>query len=242
MESVKNNMHIFTESAAKFEKLENIQDFSDSMTVASEAGQSNQTVSVEFASEAGQSGVEQVEEFALELPTIDAVAKGLWKSMSRKSKTVIVEEESAEVESTEKCIESEQIEESQPEEVEEAEESEEESEDEKTPEEYLEEMKNLINNQHHSKASRYCKIIRESLEFSKEELQGEQKDYESLKHEVLGILQRRIDQKTYKDQIKQCKKTAEVAESDMPLGTGLLALKKTYKRIIRSKNNWKRLN
>lgn len=217
-----------TLSAAHIEELRDIDETMDSMTVASQADESIQYKQNKFAADNQKVGAEQleaenIEEFVLELPTMEAVSKGLWKKMSYKSKTVIVEDESAEVEA---------------EEIEEANESEEEEEDDKAPEEYLEEMKNLIKNQHNSKASRYCKIIRESLEFSKEECEdsqiAENQDYESLKDEVLRILQRRIDQKNYKDTIKQCIKTADKAESDMPLGTGLQSLKKAYKRIIRN--------
>ena len=66
----------------------------------------------------------------------------------------------------------------------------------------LTEMKKLIKMQPCSKASKFCKIIRESAEFSKEnlsddegdanELEGDSDDesYESLKNEVLSILKR----------------------------------------------------
>ena len=74
-------------------------------------------------------------------------------------------------------------------------------------------MNNLLNQLPHSKAPKYCSIIRESIEISREELfevsadeglDGEdedcfdevsQEDYESLKNDVLRMLKQRLDEK-----------------------------------------------
>ena len=80
-------------------------------------------------------------------------------------------------------------------------------------------MNRLIQNQVHSEVSRFCKIIRESTEFSREEMvrveeafddddvneddqcrvidNVSQNDYELIKKDVLRILQRKIDEKLY---------------------------------------------
>ena len=109
-------------------------------------------------------------------------------------------------------------------------------------------MKDIIENQQKSKSSRYCKMIRESIEFSKEEIlieesQAEneadddqdeiiQGEYESLKNDVLKILQRKIDDKSYKNKIKECKKIAIHGETEQPIGTSFKSLMKTYKKVI----------
>ena len=67
-------------------------------------------------------------------------------------------------------------------------------------------MKKLIKAQWKSKCSRYMQIVRESEEFSQEDLDIdniEDLDYEHLKHEVMKILRQKKDKKTYRDIIKQ---------------------------------------
>ena len=61
-------------------------------------------------------------------------------------------------------------------------------------------------------------------------IQGE---YESLKNDVLKILQRKIDDKSYKNKIKECKRIAIHGETEQPIGTSFKSLMKTYKKVIR---------
>ena len=85
---------------------------------------------------------------------------------------------------------------------------EESSDEEENEEEELEiavfEMKQLIKYQHISKASKYQHMIGESAELSEEDIKigSEDENYESLKNEVIHILQKKIDMKNYKNAIK----------------------------------------
>jgi len=171
----------------------------------------------------------------VEIPVLNAVSRGTWKQVSYQSKRVMVEDE---------IVESKAVEQKEQQIAESKDEEEcfvEESEDEEIIEESIAEMNKIIENQQKSKSSRYCQMIRESMEFSKEEAEEDsedddisQGDYESLKSDVLKIIQRKIDAKSYKKQIKECKRTAILAETELPIGTGFKSLMKTYKKVLRS--------
>ena len=97
----------------------------------------------------------------VEIPVLNAVSRGTWKQVSYQSKRVMVEDEIVESKAVEQ--KEQQIAESEDEEecfVEE-------SEDEEIIEESIAEMNKIIENQQKSKSSRYCQMIRESMEFSK---------------------------------------------------------------------------
>ena len=97
-------------------------------------------------------------------------------------------------------------------------------------------MKKVIEShkQSPSKCKNFCQIIRESVEFALEDLSdsdeeptegeiiqnSEEEDYESLKENVLKILTRLGDKKTYKKQYKICKKIADKAQDDHIIGSG----------------------
>ena len=132
-----------------------------------------------------------LEEQIIEIDAIAPVSKGLWRSVSKSSKTVYIQEveEVEEVEEVSQEASEAQAEESSEEEVEDLEQA-------------VEEMKQMIKDQHCSKASRYQQIIRESAEFSQSDLEVENANYESLKGEVIRILRQKIDMNNYKYTIK----------------------------------------
>lgn len=114
-------------------------------------------------------------------------------------------------------------------------------------------MNKLLKDQPQTKAKKFCKIIRESVEFSKEQNLNEEskeqnndqaaddeddhdireQDYNILKNDVLRILQRRIDSQTYDKKLIKCHQIATTGDSDLPLGISLTSLAKTYKKVIR---------
>lgn len=163
--------------------------------------------------------------------------RGIWRQVSRQSTTVYVQES----EKKEAAVK-EELEEENGEEVEEQEDI----------AEAVAEMKKLIKAQTKSKASKYCKLIRESVEFAQEGLEEDEEqecdsmgqiiddseDYDQVKDEVLKLLQRKIDEKNYINQLKECKKTAKKAGKDHMLGTGYKALKRAYKSIKNSSQKW----
>ena len=132
-----------------------------------------------------------LEEQIIEIDAIDPVSKGLWRSVSKSSKTVYIQEveEVEEVEEVSQEASEAQAEESSDEEVEDLEQA-------------IEEMKQMIKDQHCSKASRYQQIIRESAEFAQSDLEVDSANYESLKSEVVRILRQKIDMNNYKYTIK----------------------------------------
>ena len=132
-----------------------------------------------------------LEEQIIEIDAIAPVSKGLWRSVSKSSKTVYIQEveEVEEVEEVSQEASEAQAEESSDEEVEDLEQA-------------IEEMKQMIKDQHCSKASRYQQIIRESAEFAQSDLEVDSANYESLKSEVVRILRQKIDMNNYKYTIK----------------------------------------
>ena len=101
-------------------------------------------------------------------------------------------------------------------------------------------MKELIRAQHISKASKYQQIIRESVEFRKEDIEACDDDdlrsslnqsYEHLKCQVIGILQKKIDKKNYKKTIRSCKQVIEEASEDWSIGSSYKPLRMTIKKI-----------
>lgn len=163
---------------------------------------------------------EDIEEKIIEINAIAPVSKGLWRSIRKSSKTVYIEE----------------VEEASKEEEVEVEAEAEESVDEEDLEEAIAEMNQLIKGQNTSKASKYQQIIRESAEFSQEDLSANGENYQTLKNEVIRILRQKIDMKNYKNTIKQCKKTAEAANEDWYLGDSRKPLKNALKKV--RKMNW----
>ena len=160
---------------------------------------------------------QSIEDKVVEINAIAPVVRGLWKSVSHSSKTIYVQEVSQDHDSEI------QVEES--------------SEDEDEEEELdvaIVEMKQLIKFQRVSQASKYQQIIRESDEFSKEDLEDGSENYESLKCEVIHILQKKIDKKNYKNAIKQCRKTAINASEDWYVGDSRRPLKNALKKVRQS--------
>lgn len=120
-------------------------------------------------------------DIVMELPVMDSVMRGIWRSVSRKSTTVYVEDSKKDVIAAKEC-EQENIQEQA-------------KEDEEDIKQAIAEMKQIIKAQHRSKASKYCKIIRESVEFATDdfsddeqeqnESKEEPQDYDTMKGEVL---------------------------------------------------------
>ena len=113
-------------------------------------------------------------------------------------------------------------------------------------------MNELLKDQIKSKASKICQVIRESMEFSKELLQNSdeedinendlddlsQDDYESSKYDdALRIIQRKLDMKQYKKQVKNCKKIVLKGEAKHPIGTAYKSLLKAHKNILQAKSS-----
>lgn len=103
-------------------------------------------------------------------------------------------------------------------------------------------MKRLLKDQSHSKASKYQAVIRESEEFTKQEIyqlneqrrtgskqtqkKGSQNPlYLEMKHDVLSILRKKVDNKKYKEVSKECRKTASKATDKWRLGESVRPLK-----------------
>ena len=102
----------------------------------------------------------------VELPAIASVSRGLWRAMSYSSKSVnvediildkIIESDSAKQTEEESVQKDEVLEESEEEELEDIDDA-------------IAKMNSLIKDQNVSKASRFPKIIRESAEFSKDDI------------------------------------------------------------------------
>lgn len=195
-----------------------------------------------------ESESENIEDKIIELPVMESVTRGLWRSVSRSSRTVYVAEEVKEVVSEQKNASEEQ----QVEDLDESEEESdnesinEESDDEESDEELqrdIQEMKKIIKRQHISRASKYQQIIRESVEFSQEDLEASNKqakdsvnEYESLKHDVIRILKHKIDKKNYKNTIKSSRLNAIKAMEDWCVGDSQRSLRKALKKA--KKLNW----
>lgn len=191
---------------------------------------------------------DESEDKIIELPVMESVTRGLWRSVSHSSRTVYVADEVKEVVSEEKNASEEQ----QVEDLDESEEESdnesinEESDDEESDEELqrdIQEMKKIIKRQHISRASKYQQIIRESVEFSQEDLEAGNKqakdsanEYESLKHDVIRILKHKIDKKNYKNTIKSSRLNAIKAMEDWCVGDSQSSLRKALKKA--KKLNW----
>lgn len=84
-------------------------------------------------------------------------------------------------------------------------------------------------------------MIRESLEFSKEEssfndFDGSNYDLKELMQEANKLYQRKIDKEIYKQKIYESKKLAKFVDQDFPEGTSLQSLMRAYKKVIEDNN------
>lgn len=193
-----------------------------------------------------QSKGDSIEDIVIEVPVLEPKMRGIWRSVTRQSTTVYVGDSHKEAAVAQK--ECEQIGEKKQQEEEDSIEEVECVEEEDIAQ-AVAEMKKLLKAQTKSKASKYCKIIRESVEFEMEGLEDDKEeqeddimgqciddpeDYAQVKDEVLKLLQRKIDEKNYVYQLKDCRKTAKKVDKDYQLGTGYKALKRAYKSIKNS--------
>ena len=67
------------------------------------------------------------------------------------------------------------------------------------------------------------------------ENQNDEHKYESLKNDVVNLLQKKINHNNYKKTIRKCEKMADKAFSEEGIGLSLRPLMKVYKKLLRSK-------